>query len=182
MINFEWMSSIILSNEELAEYIVERRGDFALSTYDPGHPLVIAEPSIVGKIQCVVPRDHDLAKLTSVSITDIANHDVVAYYDDTLIGRILKNKFEELNLTPKISVQVRFNDVACSMVEHGLGVGFAYDFATTESLSPNLKILPIEDELRSIPVYLLRHQSHSYSNQVRKIYEEIVAQLDLLKS
>ncbi len=170
-----------LSNEGLAEYIVERRGDFALSTYDPGHPLVFAEPSIVGRIQCVVPIDHELAQLQSVSIKDIAKHEVVAYYNDTLIGRVIHNRFEELDLIQKISVQVRFNDVACAMVEHGLGVGFAYDFATTESLSPKLKILQLEDELRPIPVYLLRHQGYSYSNQVRSFYEEVEAQLNNLK-
>jgi DNA-binding transcriptional LysR family regulator len=170
-----------LSNEELAEYIVERRGDFALSTYDPGHPLILAEPSIIGHIQCVVPKDHPLAKRSTVSINEIAKHSIVSYYEDTLIGRVLLNRFEELDLTPKISVQVRFNDVACAMVEHGLGVGFAYDFASTESLSPNLTVLPIEDDLRPIPVYLLRHQGYSYSNQIRGFYEEIESQLDTLK-
>jgi len=170
-----------LSNEELTQYIVERQGDFALSTYDPCHPLILAEPSFIGHIQCVVPIDHELASLQSVSIKEVAQYDIVAYYDDSLIGRILQNRFNELDLTPKISVHVRFNDVACSMVQHGLGVSFVFDFTIKESLSPKLKIIPLKDELRPIPIYLLRHQGYSYSNQIRSFYDEIKAQLNTLK-
>ncbi len=166
-----------LSNEGLADYIVQRRGAFALSTYDPEHPLVQAEPSIIGQIQCIVHEAHPLAQLESVTMEQILHYDMVAYYDDTFIGKVLKEKFAELGLTPKVAVQVRFNDVACAMVEHGLGVGFAYDFAIKASLSPNLRIVPLTTQLRPIPVFLLRHQGYSFSNSIRKYYETVKEKL-----
>jgi len=172
-----------LSNEELADYIVDRKGDFALSTYDPKHPLVLAERSISGPIQCVIPKAHKLANAKTVSFAEIADHEVVAYYPDTYIGRIIADQFEALGLTPKISVQVRFNDDACAMAEHGLGIAFAYSFATMESLSPSLKIVPIEDELKPMHIYLLRHQGYSQSSYVRGFYDNMRSDLaDLQKS
>ena len=166
-----------MSNEELADYIVRRRGDFALSTYDPHHPLVLADRSINGHIQCVIPRDHELAKLQAVSFQDIAEFDVVTYYDDTFIGQVIQNKFEELGLKPKTSVQVRFNTDACAMIGHGLGVGFAYDFAILESLMPNLRVIPLVDELQPISIYLLRHLEHSLPKFANDAYDYIAAEI-----
>lgn len=170
-----------MSNENLADYIVGRHGDFALSTYDPNHPLILAEKSINGNIRCVVPKTHKLAKSESVTIEQITQYEIVSYYPDTFIGRVLNAKFEQLELTPKISVQVRFNPDACSMIKRGLGVGFAYVFTDDENLGPELKTLTIEDELLSTPIYLLRHQGHSYPNFIRKYYDEITAELDKLE-
>lgn len=166
-----------MSNEDLADYIIRRHGDFALSTYDPGHPLVLADQSISGDIQCVVRKDHEIATKPTVSFEEIALHDVVGYYEDTFIGQVIDNRFSELGLTPKTSVRVRFNDDACAMVEHGLGVGFAYEFAVMESLAPSLKTIPLEDELQPMSIFLLRHREHSLTNFVNGIYEFMKAEL-----
>ena len=167
-----------MSNEDLADYIVKRHGDFALSTYDPGHPLVLATQSISGKIHCVVRRDHEIAAKESVSFDEIALHDVVSYYDDTYIGQVIDNRFDELGLAPNTSVRVRFNDDACAMVEHGLGVGFAYEFAVLESLAPKLKSIPIVDDLQPMYVFLLRHREHSLPSFVNSVYDFMAAQLE----
>lgn len=169
-----------VSNEELADYVAARRGEFALSTYDPNHPLILAERSISGHLQCVVHRDHVLAKNDSVSLGEVVEHELVAYYDDTWPGRVLNDKFEELGLSPKVSTQVRFNADACAMVEHGLGVGFAYDLSIRESMSPMLRILPLKDKLRPMTTYLLRHRGYSHQKYVRQVYESMADELNNL--
>ena len=63
------------------------------------------------------------------------------------------------------------------MVEHGLGVGFSWDFAFAESLSPNLKVLPITDDLEPVPIFLLRHGEYSLPNFANSLYEFMVAEL-----
>ena len=140
-----------MSNEELAEYIVSRHGDFALSTYDPNHPLVLAEKTIMGRIQCIVPKEHELADKSLVTMAEIGEHNLVTYYSDTGIGRQINGKFAELEIEPKVSIEVRFNPDACAMVEHGLGVGFIFQYATDANLYPNLRFLEIEDDMGSIP-------------------------------
>lgn len=166
-----------LSNEQLANYIVARQGDFALSTYDPVHPLVEAERTVSGRIRCVVPKTHKLASMENVHIREALCYDVISYYDDTHIGHVLNKCFRELGLKPRTSIRVRFNDDACAMVEHGLGVGFVYDFATTQNLSPHLRVIPLADNLPPIYVYLLRHRSHPFSNFVRRVYRSVSSNL-----
>lgn len=167
-----------LSNEELSDYIIKQSGDFALSTYDPDHPLIFAEPSFMGQIQCVLPRDHELAEKKAVSFEEIAAFDLVTYYNDSFVGRMVNNRFAELGLEPKVSVKVRFNDDACAMVAHGLGVGFALNYCTIEGLPENLTVRPLTDKLKPVRVYLLRHNGASFSDKVRRFYDNMIADMD----
>lgn len=165
----------IHSNEELAEYIAQRRGDFALSLNTSNHPLVLSEPSIYTKLVCVVPKDHELASHELLTFKDIAHHDMVMYHNDTVLGRLLNNQFAELELQPKMSVLVRYNDDACAMVEHGLGITIALDFVVMGNRYPNLKAIPLKSS--NPRLQLLTHYGVSFSSNVRKFYENFKSEL-----
>ena len=89
-----------------------------------------------------------------------------------------KNKFDELGIEPKVAVEVRFNDDARAMIEHGLGVGFLYDYAVSERKTAELKIIPLTDELRLVPIYLLRHRRHAQNSFIRQFYDVVAAELE----
>lgn len=169
-----------MSNEQMDDYIVSLKGEFALSTYDPDHPMILAEPSFAGKIRCVVPVGHPLARNKSVSFKEIAEYDQVGYYNDTYIGQLINSKFRELDLEMKISVKVRFNGNACIMAARGLGVGFAVDYATMDWMHGQIKSLPIEDDLAPLQTYILRHKYSSFSDTVRKFYTNLVSDMSEL--
>lgn len=168
----------IHSNEELPDYIAQRRGDFALSLKTGDHPLVLSEPSIYANLVCVMPLDHELASRDEVTFQDIAEHDMVMYHGDTVLGRLLKNQFKELDLKPRMSVLVRFNDDACAMVENGLGITIALDYVLMGDRYPRLKSIPFKSNKPRLQ--LLTHNGVSFSHNVRTFYENFKAELHAL--
>ncbi|GAB3113965.1 LysR family transcriptional regulator [Pseudomaricurvus hydrocarbonicus] len=158
-----------LPNEDIAEYITQRRVDFALALYNPDHPLLMAEPSINIGMVAVVPFDHPLAKKKTMTIADMVAYDMVTYYAETLLGSHLNKAFEDIEREPNISVMVRYADDACAMVEQGLGVTVAFEYTAMPQRFPNLKTIPIKNSKQRL--YFIRHNGISLSNNVRKFYD-----------
>lgn len=158
-----------LPNEELSEYIIQRRVDFALAFYDPDHPLILAEPTISVGMVCVVPKGHELEGRKSVSFSDIAGYDMVTFYPETLLGTKLNKAFQEIDREPKMSVMVRYADDACSMVDQGLGVSVAFDYTVIPERFPGLTAIPIKTSKERL--FFLRHNGIALPNNLRKFYQ-----------
>lgn len=158
-----------LPNEEIADYLVQRRIDFALGYRDLDHPLITAEPSIPVSLECVVPREHPLAQLDSVDFSDMLEYEMVTFYPETMIGDHLRRACESLGREPKMSAMVRYADDACTMVEQGLGISLNYQYTVTAGRFPTLTTIPIANTLQRL--YFLRHNGISMSNKVREFYE-----------
>ncbi len=158
-----------LPNEAIAEYIIQRRCDFALAFYDPDHPLILSEPSISVGMQCVVPVDHPLANKDQVTFEEIAQYDLVMFYSDTLLGTRMNQALEKLDVKPKVSVVIRYANDACAMVQQGMGVTVVFEHTVGADRFPKLRAIPINGNSQRL--HFLRHNGISMSNNVRKLYE-----------
>lgn len=158
-----------LPNEVIAEYLSQRRIDFALGFYDPDHPLILAEPSISVGLECIVPLDHDLAGLKEVSYQDMADYEMVSFYPETLIGQNIDRGFSSLDREPRVSVMVRYADEACAMVEQGLGITVAFQYTAIANRFPGLCAIPLKNSRQRL--HFLRHNGVALSSNVRKFYE-----------
>ncbi len=157
-----------LPNETIAEYIIQRRCDFALAFYNPEHPLVLSEPSINVDMHCVVPKGHPLSEKKSVTFKDIADYELVMFYPDTLLGKRMNQAFNELDIKPKVSVVIRYADDACAMVEQGLGISIAFEYTARPDRFPNLLTIPIKGNNQRL--HFLRHNGIAMSNNAQKLY------------
>ena len=82
--------------------------------------------------RCIlVPRDHPLAKLSSVSLEDVAEHPIVTYVFGFTGRSKLDDAFRDGGLTPKVVFTATDADVIKTYVRLGLGIGIvahmAYD-------------------------------------------------------
>ncbi|MBN4055554.1 LysR family transcriptional regulator [bacterium AH-315-K03] len=160
----------VLSNEELADYITVQKGDFAVSLYDPNHPLISAEPSISSDVVCVVPKEHTLAKLECVALEDLAAYDWVLYHPDCALGRMSTQLFDGANIQPKTSVLVRYNDDACAMVEYGAGLSLVSEFVLMGNSYPKLQAVRLTKTC-SFQIHTLRHNGVPMSHNARIFYQ-----------
>lgn len=167
-----------LPNEGIAEYITQRRCDFALAFYNPEHPLILSEPSISLAMHCVVPLGHPLASKASVTFKEMADYEMVMFYPDTLLGTRLHRALEELEITPKMSVMIRYADDACAMVEQGLGISIAFEHTARKDRFPKLQAIPIKGNSQRL--HFLRHNGISMSSNARKFYELAKAEIRAL--
>ncbi len=160
-----------LSNEEITDFITQRRVDFALAFYDTEHPLVMSEPSINVGMVAVVPQDHPLAKRKSLQFSDLVEHELVMYYPETLLGTTLNKALDALDSghPPRMAAMVRYGDDACAMVEQGLGITVVFEYTAMPHRFPKLRTIPIKTPKQQ--VHFLRHNGISLSNNVRQFYE-----------
>ncbi len=159
-----------LPNEAIAEYIVQRRCDFALGFNCLEHPLVLSEPSIKMEMICVVPKGHPLTSIKNVSFEDIAQYELIMFYPDTQLGKHLNGAFEELGLSPKVTALIRYVDNARAMVEQGLGISFAFKHGARSDNFPNVESIPISGNDQRL--HFFRHNGIAMSDKVQKFYNK----------
>lgn len=158
-----------LSNEEIFDCIIQRRIDFALAFYSTDHPLLLAEPSISLKMECVLPQSHPLANRKSLSFKEMLKYQIISYYPETLLGKKFHNACEKMNKNPEVSVMVRYADDACAMAEQGLGITYCYQYTALPGKYPGLKSIPLRSEKQQL--HFIRHNALSMSGNHRQIYE-----------
>jgi len=158
-----------LPNEVIADYIVQRRIDFALAFYRPDHPMLHAETTLGVGLECVVPKDHPLARYEKVDFEDLLQYEIVGYYPETLLGMMLNKAAVKGGLEPKIAVTVRFADDACTMVEQGLGITVAFEMTALPQRYPTLTTIPVQAPKQRLQ--FLKHSGIPMSNTVKTFYD-----------
>jgi len=158
-----------MPNEEMAKHILNRQIDFALAFYPPQHPLLLSEPSIEVGLECVLPRDHELADKPYINFKDLRSHELIGYYPETLLGsqlnKVSPGDEDKLN----ISIRVRYADDACTLVEKGFGITLAFQYTALPERYPTLKTIPVRCPKQRLQ--FIRHGSLPLSHKVRSFYE-----------
>lgn len=158
-----------LPNEQMAEYLVQRRVDFGIAFSDLMHPLVQAEPSLMLSLQVILPVTHPLTSRDQLTFADLIDQPFISYYPETLVGKLIRLGFEKLEQAPDVSVMVRYADDACNMVAQGLGLTLAFDYSLPQHLKSELVAIPIESQSQRL--YVVRHNEVPMSSQVRDCFE-----------
>jgi len=89
--------------------------------------------------RCIlVPKDHPLAKLSEISIEDVAEHQIVTYVFGFTGRSKLDDAFSEKGLTPKVVFTATDADVIRTYVRLGLGIGIVAHMAYDPELDTDL--------------------------------------------
>ncbi|MDB9843336.1 HTH-type transcriptional regulator CysB [Porticoccaceae bacterium] len=89
--------------------------------------------------RCIlVPKDHPLAKLSEISIEDVAEHQIVTYVFGFTGRSKLDDAFSEKGLTPKVVFTATDADVIKTYVRLGLGIGIVAQMAYDPELDTDL--------------------------------------------
>lgn len=92
--------------------------------------------------RCVlVPRDHPLAQLSSLTIEDVAAHPIVTYVFGFTGRSKLDEAFVEKGLIPKVVFTAADADVIKTYVRLGLGIGIVAAMAYDEAVDSDLVAL-----------------------------------------
>ncbi len=89
----------------------------------------------------IVPRDHPLAQLSSLTLADVAAHPIVTYVFGFTGRSKLDEAFIDHGLTPKVVFTATDADVIKTYVRLGLGIGIVAQMAYDEELDRDLVAL-----------------------------------------
>ena len=95
----------------------------------------------------LAPLSHPLAAHQSLTLADLAEHDLVTY-DPEFAGRNkIDQAFQASGLTPRIVLEATDADVIKTYVRLGLGVGVVSELAIGDDDRQGLKVLPLNHVL-----------------------------------
>ena len=124
---------------QISEMAADGTVDFAIATeaMDLFSDLIMM-PCYQWNRSIVVPKDHGLAKLSELSLEDVAKYPLVTYVFGFTGRSKLDEAFMEHGLAPKIVFTAADADVIKTYVRLGLGVGIIASMAYDEELDDDL--------------------------------------------
>jgi LysR family cys regulon transcriptional activator len=152
--------------------LVERRdADLSVSTMPPEVPDdVVMLPCVVVERVAVMPANHPLAALRSLTIQDIARYPIITY-DTSFIGReAVLGAFERAGLSPRVAISAVDTDVMKAYAEQGLGIAIISEVAFDREIDRNLCAIPVSDIFGRDTIYIgLRRFTH-----LRRLVREFI--------
>jgi len=122
-----------------AETVVEQEHfDLGVTVLPLAHPGLKVEPLCEVEAVAVMRRDHPLASLSHVTVTDLAGHDMVVTHPRSLLRQGLERHCRDAGLTPRTRFEASNGVVVCQMAAAGLGVALADPFVARSSPAPSL--------------------------------------------
>jgi DNA-binding transcriptional LysR family regulator len=107
------------------------------------HPMMTFEPLAKGRLFCIVPEAHALARKSRISAADIVRHPLIGIDPNDPYGRIMAGIFARLGLTYEVTIKARFGTMVCALVGRGLGIAVIDEFTLAAGTWPNIVALPI---------------------------------------
>lgn len=97
---------------------------------------------------CVMPPDHPLAKLEVIHPHDLSAHSVIGLQPSTGMGQLIRSIFEEAEVPYRHTIEVRYCNTACVLVQNGAGVAVVDALSAMTSVGDRLVIRPMVPERR----------------------------------
>lgn len=135
----------ILKIEEAIDYLLLGKGEGVAVSYKHDHPMLTFEPLAKGRLLCVVPEGHELARLERVSAAEIVRHPLIGIDPNDPYGRIMARIFGDRQLGYEVTIKARFGSTVCALVSRGLGIAVIDQFTVAGGNWPGIRAIPIDE-------------------------------------
>jgi DNA-binding transcriptional LysR family regulator len=164
----------VLSVEQMTDYLVVGRSEYALTVYVIDHPNLVSTHIGVTPMVAVLPSEHALVAKKSLTIRDLAGERLISFDADTPHGRAIAEMCQRSGDELITSTRVRFAETACAFVARGLGVTIVDEQTARDSGFTNITRLALKDA-SSMPVFLHRNRRAARS-KVSATFEKLCRQ------
>jgi DNA-binding transcriptional LysR family regulator len=135
----------ILKIEEAIDYLLLGKGEVVAMSHKYEHPMLTFEPLAKGRLLCIVPDDHGLAKRGNVAPTEIVKYPLIGIDPNDPYGRIMAGIFTHQSLNYDVTIRARFGSTVCALVRNGLGIAIIDEFTMADGRFPGVKAIPISE-------------------------------------
>jgi DNA-binding transcriptional LysR family regulator len=101
------------------------------------------EPLAKGRLKCIVPLGHPLARREQVSADEIVKFPLIGIDPNDPYGRIMAGIFSSHALAYEVTIRARFGSTVCALVTQGLGVAIIDEFTLAGDNWPGLCAIEI---------------------------------------
>jgi len=117
----------ILKIEDAVDYLLLGKGELVALSSMLDHPMLAFEPLARGRLKCIVPEAHPLARRMRVTADEIVKHPLIGVDPNDPYGRIMAGLFADHALHYDVTIRARFGSTVCALVSHGLGIAIVDD-------------------------------------------------------
>jgi DNA-binding transcriptional LysR family regulator len=133
----------ILKIEDAVDYLLLGKGELVALSHKIDHPMLTIEPLARGRLKCIVPHGHPLARRPRVTAAEIAGYPLIGIDPNDPYGRIVAALFATLALPYEVTIRARFGSTVCALVTRGLGIAIVDEFTLAADQWPNIQALDI---------------------------------------
>lgn len=139
-----------MPNEILSEHV-----DIALAVLPIDRQHLISEELFLGKFVCAVPKKHPLAKRSEICLKQLEKENSILYPRGLPFGSLLHTAFSKYQCDITPSIEVPRAELACSLVQKGLGIAIVDEFSVRDQTWSEIEVLPLKEKI-TFSVSLLR--------------------------
>jgi len=129
--------------DQVARMVMDETAEIGIATESlSDYPELITLPCYEWEHVLVLPKDHTLASVADLQLSDLANEPIITYHP-SFTGRTRIDKaFAAQHLMPRIALEAIDSDVIKTYVRLGMGVGIVAEMAVRDITDEDLLVRP----------------------------------------
>ncbi len=129
--------------DQVARMVLDETAEIGIATESlSDYPELITLPCYEWEHVLVLPKDHPLASVAELQLSDLAREPIITYHP-SFTGRTRIDKaFAAQHLTPRIALEAIDSDVIKTYVRLGMGVGIVAEMAVRDITDEDLLVRP----------------------------------------
>lgn len=167
----------ILKIEDAVDYLLLGKGEVVALSSELDHPMLASEPLARGRLKCIVPEDHELARRARVSAEEVVKYPLIGIDPSDPYGRIMAGLFAGSALPYEVTIRARFGSTVCALVSHGLGIAVVDEFTLAADQWPGIKALDIV-EPTAFQTYVLYRRDAPLSRYGARFVASLRSQME----
>lgn len=136
----------ILKIEDAVDYLLLGKGELVVMSSKIEHPMLSYAPLARGRLKCIVPDGHPLARRARVTAAEIVKYPLIGVDPNDPYGRIMAGLFTSHGLHYEVTVRARFGSTVCALVANGLGIAIIDEFTLAADQWPSVAVLDITEQ------------------------------------
>ncbi|MHA6730210.1 LysR family transcriptional regulator [Devosia sp. A369] len=152
--------------DDIPMELLGKRSEFAISTWHIEHPNLICTPLFEGRLALAIPKDHALAKFDVVRLSQLGEVPLILFKSGMPIDVRIREALAAQGVEVKPVIEVDRMDLVCSMVHHGVGVGFVDSIAVDPAIWNGLVVKDIDVDI-PLAIWLVSSRFEDISKEAR---------------
>lgn len=133
--------------EHVIQSVEANTADIGILITHAEKPSLLEENIYMGRMVCVVPCEHDLAKKKAVSAEELKEEKLITMPGGSPLGDLIRSSLGLSRVESYVTVETRYCNTACVLAKEGLGVAIVDDLTAQSAPVGGLCQIPIEPEI-----------------------------------
>lgn len=161
-----------LTHIPLTERLLKRQADLAITILPLKHPNLEQEVIGCGKMVCICPYNHPLARRAVLEVKDLLPYPFISYDRHSPFGQMVQDVFQAHGHSVRSVVEAGSPQNACALVQAGAGISLVDQFSARSWSASRFVTRPLEGA-PTLRAYLVRLRDEPLSQLSQPFIETL---------